>query len=128
MQVGASGGQVPCAGQGDSDQPSAPSHVRVARDGVSGTGGALDTPSNRRGGSVGVRYLLFILFHFAARSSAEALLIVVAVDYMSCELEELLYSLLLKVKALASPRELPSCHRALRHLVINRLLTLTVEV
>ena len=35
----------------------APSHVRVAMGGASGTGGALDTPSSWRGGRVGVGYL-----------------------------------------------------------------------
>ena len=58
VQLGGLGEQVACGGQGDSDHPPAPSHVRVARGGVSGTGGALDTPSNWRGGSVGVGYLL----------------------------------------------------------------------
>ena len=51
--------------------------------------------------------------------------LVVAVDDMSCELEELLY--LLKVNALSAQRQLPSCHRVLRHLVIHQLLTLTIE-
>ena len=39
------------------DGATAPSRVRVARGGASGTGGALDTPSSWRGGSVGVGYL-----------------------------------------------------------------------
>ena len=46
-------------------------------------------------------------------------ILVVAVDDMSCEL--------LKVKALSAPRQLPSRHRVLHHLVIHQLLTLTVE-
>jgi len=53
--------------------------------------------------------------------------VVVAVDDMSCELEELLYYLLLKVMALSAPQQLPSRHRVLRHLVIHQLLTLSVE-
>ena len=56
VHVGASGEQVACGGQGDSDHPQALSHVRVARGGASGTGGALDTPSSWRGGSVDVGY------------------------------------------------------------------------
>jgi len=68
-----------------------------------------------------MNYFLFILFHFAARTSTT---LVVAVDDMSCEL---LYHLLLRVKALSAQRQLPSRHRALRHLVIHRLLTFTVE-
>ena len=57
VQVGASGEQVACGGQGDRDHPSAPSHVRVARGGASRTGGALNTPSSWRGGRVGVCFL-----------------------------------------------------------------------
>ena len=57
VQVGASGEQVACGGQGDWDHPPAPSQVRVARCEASGTGGTLDTPSSWRGGSVGVGYL-----------------------------------------------------------------------
>ena len=70
--------------------------------------------------------LLFILFHFAAGASAMELLVVVSVHDKSCELEELLYHLLLKVKVLSAPRELPSRHTVLRHSVIHRRLTLTV--
>ena len=65
--------------------------------------------------------LLLILFHFAARVSAT---LVVAVDDMSCEL---LYQLLIKVKAVSAPCQLQSRHRALRHLVKHQLLTLTLE-
>ena len=54
VHVGASEEQVACGGHGDSDHPSAHSHVRVAKDGASGMGGALDTPSSWHGGSVGV--------------------------------------------------------------------------
>ena len=57
VQVGASGEQVACGGQGDSHHPSAPNHVRMARGGVPRTGGILDTPNSWRGGNVGVRYL-----------------------------------------------------------------------
>ena len=53
--------------------------------------------------------------------------LVVAVNGMSCELEELLYHLLLKVKALSAPRQLPSRHTILRYLVKHHLLTLTIE-
>ena len=45
-----------CVGRADCDHPPAPSHVRVARGGVSRTGGTLDMPSSWRGGSVGVGY------------------------------------------------------------------------
>ena len=54
VQVGASCEQVECSGQGDCDHTPAPSHIRVARDGASMTGGALDTPSSWRGDSVGI--------------------------------------------------------------------------
>ena len=72
------------------------------RPSASGTGGALDTPSSWRGGSVGVCYLasggtrmndlFFIIFDFEARASAMVFNFVVVVDDMSCEL---LYHLLL---------------------------------
>ena len=52
--------------------------------------------------------------------------LVVAVNDMSCELEELLYHLLLKIKALSAPRQLSSRHMVLRYLVKHRLLTLTI--
>ena len=71
-----------------------------------------------------MNYLFFILFHFAARGLSFGVTRVVAVDDMSCELEELLYQLLLKGKAVSAQRELSSCHRAIRHLVIHILLTL----
>jgi len=53
--------------------------------------------------------------------------LVVAVDDMACELEELLYLLLLKVKAVSAQQKLPSRHRVLRHVAIHQLLTITVE-
>ena len=71
--------------------------------------------------------LFFILFQFAARASATVHTLAVAVGDMSCELEELFYHLLLKVKALSPPRELPSRYMALRHLTIRRPLTLAIE-
>ena len=85
MQIGASGVQVACGGQGDSDHLPAASHVRVARGDASGTGGALDTPSSWRGSSSWRRVaasggrrmndLFFILFHFATRASVMVLLL-----------------------------------------------------
>ena len=56
QQADASGEQVVCGEQGDNDQPLVLSHVQVAKGGVSGRGGALDTPSNFHGGSVGIGY------------------------------------------------------------------------
>jgi len=74
VQVDAPWERVACRGHGDTDHPSAPRHVRVARSGASGTGGALDRPSSWRRLSVSggrrMHYFFFIIFHFTARASA----------------------------------------------------------
>ena len=114
VQVGASGEQVVGGGQGDSDHPPAHSHVRVARDGASGTGGALDTPSSWHGGSVGVGYLhlegdgWISCSSFSTTSRHD-----VAVDDMSHES----CSNTSSSRSMPSPRDMPSRHRALRQLV-----------
>ena len=94
--------------------------------------GTLDMPSSWHGGSVGICYLHLegderknVPLHGTCLSYGAIL--VVAVDAMSCELVELLYHVLLKVKAVSTLRELPLHHRALCHLVIHWFLTLAVE-
>ena len=86
--VGSSGEQVACGGQGDSNRPPVPNHVRVARGAASWRDGAQDTPSSLYGDSVGVGWRETHPFRGKGLSHGAALF--VAIDDMSGELKELL--------------------------------------
>ena len=57
VQVDALGEQIVCGGQGNSDHPPTPSHVRVVTCGALGRGGVLNMPSSWHEGSVRIGYL-----------------------------------------------------------------------
>ena len=71
--------------------------------------------------------LFFIFFHFAALGLSHLAALVVTIDNTLHELEELLHYVLVDLQGISTPRELPLCPRAFRHLVVHRLLALTIE-
>ena len=93
-------------------------HLRLESGGVSRRDAAQDMPSSLHLEG-DVRMTCSSCSSTFGASLSHGFTLVVPVDDMSCELEEILYHLLIKVNAISTPWDLSLCYMALHHLVIQ---------